>query len=125
MTKLQAMTELVSDISKLSKTLQVLAGEMTDAIAKESAPDPAKKGTKKKSDTVAPASTGESSSTENSSTEPETFTIEQVRAVLAEKSQAGLTAKVKELLTSFGANKLSAVKPEDYAALMEAARELR
>lgn len=54
-----------------------------------------------------------------------TVTIEQVRAVMAEKSQAGLTGKVKELLDSFGATKLSAVKPEDYAALMEAAKELK
>ncbi len=52
-------------------------------------------------------------------------TIEQVRAVLAEKSQAGLTSKVKELLESFGANKLSAVKPEDYEALLAAAKELK
>ena len=41
-----------------------------------------------------------------------------------EKSQAGLTAQVKELLEKFGANKLSAVKPEDYADLMAAAKEL-
>lgn len=45
----------------------------------------------------------------------EVITIEQVRAVLAEKSQAGFTAQVKALLESFDANKLSAVKPEDYA----------
>ena len=52
------------------------------------------------------------------------ITMEMVRGVLAEKSQAGLTDKVKELLNSFGANKLSAVKPEDYIKLMAAAREL-
>ena len=47
-----------------------------------------------------------------------------VRSVLAEKSQAGLTDKVKSLLDSFGAVKLSAVRPEDYAKLMVAAKEL-
>ena len=47
-----------------------------------------------------------------------------VRSVLAEKSQAGLTDKVKSLLESFGAAKLSAVKSEDYAKLMAAAKEL-
>lgn len=50
-----------------------------------------------------------------------TVTIEQVRAVLAEKSQAGFTIQVKELLEKFGANKLSAISPDDYAAVMEAA----
>lgn len=52
-------------------------------------------------------------------------TIEQVRAVMAEKSQAGLTSKVKELLEKYGANKLSAVNPDDYAALMEEAAQLK
>ena len=51
-------------------------------------------------------------------------TIEDVRAVLAEKSQSGLTAKVKELLESFGACKLSAVKEADYSKLLEAAKKL-
>lgn len=50
--------------------------------------------------------------------------IEDVRAVLAEKSQSGLTSKVKELLESFGACKLSAVKEVDYGKLLEAAKKL-
>lgn len=53
------------------------------------------------------------------------ITIEQVRAVMAEKSQAGLTSKVKELLEKYGANKLSAVNPDDYAALLEEAAQLK
>ena len=46
----------------------------------------------------------------------QTVTIEDVRAVLAEKSQSGLTSKVKELLESFGACKLSAVNEADYTS---------
>jgi FtsZ-interacting cell division protein YlmF len=53
------------------------------------------------------------------------ITIEQVRAVLAEKSQAGFTAQVKAILESFDASKLSAVKPEDYADLMAAAQIIK
>ena len=67
-------------------------------------------------------------SNETKNTEPTNekskVTIEQVRAVLAEKSQEGLTDKVKALLESFGANKLSDVKEENYAALLEKAKEL-
>lgn len=55
----------------------------------------------------------------------EVITIEQVRAVLAEKSQAGFTAQVKDLLESFDANKLSAVKPENYKDLMAAAQDIK
>ena len=51
-------------------------------------------------------------------------TIEEIRSVLAEKSQEGLTDKVKALLESFGANKLSDVKEENYPALLEKAIEL-
>lgn len=53
------------------------------------------------------------------------ITIKQVRAVMAEKSQAGLTSKVKELLEKYGANKLSAINPDDYAALMDEAAQLK
>lgn len=52
-------------------------------------------------------------------------TIEDIREVLAEKSQDGLTSKVKELLKSFGANKLSAVKVEDYPRLFMEAKKLK
>lgn len=48
--------------------------------------------------------------------EPVTFT--QLRSRLAEISRSGRTAKVKELIARYGAEKLSAVKPEDYAALL-------
>ncbi len=54
----------------------------------------------------------------------EEITVGMIRTVLAEKSQAGLTAKVKELLNSYGAEKLSAIKPEDYSAVYAAAKEL-
>lgn len=51
-------------------------------------------------------------------------TLEEVRAVLADKSAAGQTAKVRQLLQDFGAEKLSAVKPEEYAALKARAEVL-
>lgn len=41
-----------------------------------------------------------------------------VRAILAEKSRAGHTAKIKEILISHGAEKLSAIDPSEYAALL-------
>ena len=46
------------------------------------------------------------------------LTLEEVRAVCAEKSRAGFTAEVKAIITKHGADKLSAVKPEDYAAVL-------
>ena len=46
------------------------------------------------------------------------LTLEEVRAVCAEKSRAGFTAEVKAIITKHGADKLSAVKPENYAAVL-------
>jgi hypothetical protein len=45
--------------------------------------------------------------------------LEDVRAVLAEKSRAGHTAEVRALLQKYGAAKLSAVDPANYEALMK------
>ena len=46
------------------------------------------------------------------------LTLEEVRAVCAEKSRAGFTAEVKSIITKHGADKLSAIKPEKYAAVL-------
>jgi hypothetical protein len=45
--------------------------------------------------------------------------LEDVRAVLAEKSRAGHTAEVRTLLQKYGAEKLSAVDPTNYETLMK------
>ena len=54
----------------------------------------------------------------------EKSSIEDVRAVLADKSAAGKTAEVRALLYKYDAGKLSGVKPEDYPALLEEAKLL-
>lgn len=52
------------------------------------------------------------------------ISIEDVRVVLAEKSQKGKIHEVKALLMKYDAGKLSGVKPEDYAALLKEAEVL-
>jgi hypothetical protein len=44
--------------------------------------------------------------------------LEDVRAVLAEKSRTGHTAEVRALLQKYGAAKLSEIDPANYEALM-------
>ena len=51
-------------------------------------------------------------------------TLEQVRAVLAEKSHDGLTEQVRSLLQKYGAQKLSAIASDRYADLLRDAKEL-
>ena len=55
---------------------------------------------------------------------PKTITLEEVRAVLAEKSRAGHTAKVRELLEKYGATKLSEIEPSQYPSLLAEAEVL-
>ncbi|HEL2651153.1 TPA: rRNA biogenesis protein rrp5 [Streptococcus suis] len=53
-----------------------------------------------------------------------TVAIEDIRKVLAEKSQAGKTDKVRELLQRYGANKLSEVEVNQYPSLLDDAKGL-
>lgn len=60
-----------------------------------------------------------SSSPEKPKEEKKSVTLEEVRAVLAEKSRSGKTAEVKELLKKFGANKLSELDASKYDELLK------
>lgn len=51
-------------------------------------------------------------------------TIEDVRAVMAQKTQDGKSKEIKELLQKYGAVKLSAVAPEHYPELLKEAGAL-
>ena len=53
-----------------------------------------------------------------------TPTLEQVRAVLADKSRHGYTAEVKALLCQHGADKLSEIAPSEFEALLTEAEAL-
>lgn len=52
------------------------------------------------------------------------LTLEQVRAVLADKSRQGHTAEIRALLQKYGAAKLSGVDPSNYRALLADAEVL-
>lgn len=52
------------------------------------------------------------------------LTLEEVRAVLADKSRAGHTAEIRELLKKYGASKLSLVDSKHYEALLREAEVL-
>ena len=53
-----------------------------------------------------------------------TLTLEQVRAVLADKSRMGFTADIRTLLQKYGAPKLSGIDPVHYKALVAEAEVL-
>ena len=51
-------------------------------------------------------------------------TLEEVRKTLANLSQNGKQAEVKELISDFGAKKLSEIPAEKYSEVLEKASEL-
>ncbi len=61
---------------------------------------------------------------EPESKEAEPLTLERARGVLADKSRAGFTTVVRELLVKHGAAKLSEIDPKEYAALLAEAEVL-
>lgn len=70
-------------------------------------------------DTLAEMFSG--AATEESPVEEPPLTLEQVRAVLAEKSRNGHTAEIRALLQKYGAAKLSLVDPVHYKDLLREA----
>lgn len=123
MGKIKLLLDVVSDLRSLADSMQAVADVMVknepvaDTAAEEKV-EPEKKAETK------PA--GKSAGKKKAAAEPEKkpLTLEEVRAVLAEKSRAGHTAEVKALLTKHGADKLSDVDPAEYPALLADAEVL-
>ena len=53
-----------------------------------------------------------------------TLSLEEVRAILAEKSRDGFTAQIRDLLQKYGASKLSEIDPASFKALVADAEVL-
>ena len=78
-------------------------------------------------DQPSPPKTTPRASSAKSSAAPvqtESLTLVDVRAKLSALSQAGKKDDIAALIATFGAAKLTEVKPEDYAALLAAAEKL-
>ncbi len=108
MSRIKLLLDVVEDMRSLADSLQAVATalgqsdpEGTAAAASAAPPAPA------------PADPP-----------PKAITLEEVRAVLAEKSHDGYTDQVRGLLQKYGAEKLSGVDPKHYAALLKDAEVL-
>ena len=52
------------------------------------------------------------------------LSLEEVRAILAEKSRDGFTAQIRDLLQKYGASRLSEIDPANFKALVADAEVL-
>ena len=107
MSKIKLLLEVVTDLRSLADSLQAVADAMAgnEPVETSQPETPAQVPTQK--------------------TERKTVTLEQVRAVLAEKSHDGFTVEVRGLLEKYGAAKLSQIDPSKYAALLAEAEALK
>ena len=98
MSKMSNLNILLGDLVKHSEAIVEIAKEMKSMFSEEPAALPELPKTKKP--------------------EPTTLSFTDLRARLAEKSREGFTAEIKAILNSYGVEKLSAIQPEDYEAVL-------
>lgn len=110
MSRIKLLLDVIEDIRSLADSLQAVATALGQSDSESAvAPAPAPE------TPPAPAP---------ADLPPKAITLEEVRAVLAEKSHDGYTAEVRDLLQKYGAEKLSGVDPKHYAALLKDAEVL-
>ncbi len=128
MGKVKLLLDVIGDLRSLADSLQAVA----DAVADNKSAAEAELMSTKEPEKAGKTGKGAAKNTAKKDAKPaakqeseeKPLTLEEVRAVLAEKSRAGHTAEVRELLNRHGADKLSEIDPAEYAALLAEAEVL-
>lgn len=104
---LDAVVNVITNVRNLADSLQVVADVLSEFKSAEviEAQIPAKTTKPKKE-------------------KEKVYTLKDVRGVLAQKSQNGLTAEVKGLIAKYGGSKLSDIDPSKYAEIIKEAEVL-
>lgn len=105
MSKMRDMATTIEELRNAAATITDVANWLTELFSTTTAVDETQE-----SEPVSPP-------------EP-VLTLEQVRAVLADKSRMGFTAEIRALLQKYGAAKLSGIDPAHYKALVADAEVL-
>lgn len=108
MSRTKLLLDVISDVRSLADSLQAVVNAMLENEPVEVASQ---------------AVSAEESIVENLE-ETAKIKLEDVRAVLADKSRMGHTAAVRDLLTKYGASKLSEIDLDKYPALLKDAEML-
>lgn len=109
MSKMSELSMVLQELKKCGESLVSISEELVE-IFSDSGETKEKKVEKEKTAKKEPTSKEKGAEKQ--------YSLTEVRAVLAEKSRAGCTAAVKELLKKHGADKLSDIDPSAYAALV-------
>ncbi|TDT71518.1 hypothetical protein EV215_0894 [Hypnocyclicus thermotrophus] len=102
MSKIKLLLDVVGDMRSLADSIQAVCDAMgTDESAEST-----------------------KLTTETKPTKETKLTLEEVRGVLAQKSQIGFTSEVRAIIQKYGVNRLSEVDPKHYAKILKSAEEL-
>ena len=99
MSKISEMEATIRELRDIASSINEIANWLTDAF-------------------------GSADDTEAARAPEKTYSLEEVRAILAEKSRDGFTAQIRDLLQKYGATKLSEVDPTRYGGLVADAEVL-
>ena len=99
MSKMSEMEATIRELRDIASSINDIANWLTDAF-------------------------GSADDAEAASTPAKTYSLEEVRVILAEKSRDGFTAQIRDLLQKYGASKLSEVDPARYGGLVADAEVL-
>ncbi|MBC8591088.1 rRNA biogenesis protein rrp5 [Wansuia hejianensis] len=102
MSSIKLLLDVVSDMRSLADSIETVANAITSSDSENV----------------------EITATKVKEAKPKKITLEEVRGVLAKKSQAGLTSEVRDLIKKYGGEKLSEVDPSHYGSLLEDAEVL-
>ena len=128
MGKVKLLLDVIGDLRSLADSLQAVADAVADNGAAEAelttTKEPEETGKAGKAGKTAKNTAKKDAKAAKQEPEEKPLTLEEVRAVLAEKSRSGHTEEVRELLAKHGADKLSEIDPAEYAALLAEAEVL-
>ena len=126
MGKVKLLLDVIGDLRSLADSLQAVADAVADNGAADAeltaAKEPEKTGKNGKAGAKNTAKKDAKPAKQGPEEKP--LTLEEVRAVLAEKSRSGHTEEVRALLNKHGADKLSEIDPAEYPALLAEAEVL-
>ena len=128
MGKVKLLLDVIGDLRSLADSLQAVADAVADSGAAEAemttTKEPEETGKAGRAGKTAKNTAKKEAKAAKQEPEEKPLTLEEVRAVLAEKSRSGHTEEVRELLAKHGADKLSEIDPAEYAALLAEAEVL-
>ena len=119
MMNLKRLQGVIDSLKAAVSELELLASETYDTKADNKTTKPTAKKEK-----TAEVKSKDPTPAEDLPWEKKTLTFEEVRRLLAQKSKSGYSKEIKALITKHGAEKLSDIKPSEYAALLAEAEVL-